>query len=105
MAVRPNAAAQTVNARPTVTGELKAAKPVESSVVAIVTASTLSRARIPTVPPGDIAGVAGRPLGSLARLVGRVMEMTDETARQWSAACIALLVIALALGATLAAGP
>jgi hypothetical protein len=64
-----------------------------------------SRARIPTLPAGDVAGLASRVLAPLGKTLGDVMEGTDEFTRQWQVACIALLVIALVLGATLAAGP
>jgi formate hydrogenlyase subunit 3/multisubunit Na+/H+ antiporter MnhD subunit len=82
----------------------EAAAPIIASAV-VTAALSASRIAIPTVPSGDVAGLADRGLAPLSRVLGKAMARTDETTRQWPVACIALLVIALVLGATLAAGP
>lgn len=57
-------------------------------------------ARIPRIPEGDVVVLVERLEPLVARL-GTAVERTDLVLRRWPIACLALLTLAIALGATL----
>lgn len=78
----------------------KAAWPV---LAGAAVALALHRLRLPRVPAGDVVALALR-FGPRVRAWGEALERADGAMRQWPVAGVALLALALLLGATLAIG-
>ena len=58
---------------------------------------------LPAVPPGDLV-ILGAPLARVGRAASDALERVDARLREWPAASVALLALAVALGAALLTG-
>jgi hypothetical protein len=56
-----------------------------------------ARGRLPRIPQGDIAAVLG-PATRAAVRAGAILQRADAALRTWSAAALALVVMAVLLG-------
>ena len=68
--------------------------------VALAVALDRLKQHLPSIPAGDVGIALGRFHGAV-EAAGRAFERTDDLARRWPVACMALLLLSLMFGGAL----